>query len=435
MKPYFLFILLFIAGLSSGCASYTLDKAQNSLRDNYSSADYHASAELLEKLEKDNVYKSKDAVLLHLEKGMVTHFSGDYEKSNQFLDTVEKEIEANFTKSVSRGFQSMLVSDNALVYDGEDYEDVYLNVFKALNYIHLNDYDAALVEARRIAFKLEGIEVRNRGLAETISRTDSLQYAEWKTGDRVIENSALGHYLSAVLFAKTNRPDNARIEVDRLYRAIEDQKSAYNFQSPPKDDIEKLKDQNAYNVLITGFSGRAPIKTQHDFRLFLEKPAGYFKFSVPSLELYHSAVNRVDVVVDDSTRYPTYIIEEMDKVAQDVYQVKEPIIYARALTRSVLKTAGVNRISNHISEKNESLGILSWLLGIAGQEISEKADLRSWQTLPGKAHVNTIQLPPGNHTIILEYYSSAGRLLYSEEQTIEVFEGNDLALIEALYWH
>ncbi|MEX0823300.1 MAG: hypothetical protein WD008_02865 [Balneolaceae bacterium] len=428
-------LAVFIIWTTGGCASYNLDRAQHQLRTNYSSANYQSAAEHLEKMESNEVYKTKDAVLLHLEKGLVYHFSGNYMESNQSFETAELEIDANFTKSLSRGFKSVLLNDNALAYDGEDYEDVYINLFRALNYIHLDNYDAALVEGRKLAFKLENIEIRNRGLAETISRDDSLNTVNWQTGDHVVENSAMGHFLSAVLFAKTGRQDNARIEIERMNRAFSDQIKAFDFTPLPPQALTQINEPQSYNVLITGFSGRSPVKNQNDVRFFMDEMDTYLKFSVPSLQMYPSSVNYIETVVGDSISYPLYLIEEMDQVARDVYKVKEPMIYARALTRSAAKAAGVNKISNEISEKNENLGFIAKLLGIIGQEVSEKADLRSWQTLPGKAYGNLIRLPPGTHTIRMNYYSHNHNILYSEDHTIEVFEGNDLALIETLYWY
>lgn len=429
-----LFTALLFAVLN-GCAAYTLDQAQTNLRTDFSNADFESASALLEKMDRENVYKEKDAVLLNLERGMIHHFSGEYEKSNQFLTKAENAIEENFTKSITRGVQSMILSDNSLVYAGEDYEDVYINVFKSLNFIHQNDYESALVEARRIAFKLEGIEVRNRGLAEMFAGADSLNKADWKTGDRIVENSALGHYLSAVLFAKTNRPDNARIESERMNRAFIDQSKAFDFTPPPAHEMNKIRNPDEYNLLITGFSGRAPVKQQNDVRLFVGEMNTYLKFSLPSLHTYRSSVSRVEVVVGDTLRIPTYVIEEMDKVAADVYRVKEPIIYARAFTRSALKAVGSRAVTNRIYKENEALGMLAWLLSTIGSEVSEKADLRGWQTLPGKAHVNVAKLPPGLHDIRIEYFSNQNRLLFTENQTIEIFPGNDLALIESLYWN
>lgn len=428
-------ILLLFALFLQSCASYSLDKAQYNLRENFASGDFEASAMLLDEMETREVYKSKDDVLLNLERGMVHRFTGNFPESNLYLSKAEQGIEENFTRSITRGISSLLINDSQLVYGGEDYEDVYINVFKALNYIHMDDYEAALVEARRIAFKLEGIEIRNRGLADMYTRADTLNGSNWKTGDRVIENSALGHYLSAVLFAKTGRPDNARIEYERTLKALQDQERAFGFEQPAQADIETIRYPGEYNLLITGFSGRSPIKIQHDVRTFVGRHNTYVKFSIPELKLHRSSVSRVEVIVADTLHIPTFVIEEMDKVAADVYKVKEPLIYTRALTRSILKATGTRAVTKRASEESETLGFFTWLAGVIGQEITEKADLRGWQSLPGKAHVNVARLPAGIHDLEIRYYSQQGRLLYSEKQTIEIFPGNDLALIESLYWH
>lgn len=421
--------------LISGCASYSLDKAQNSLRDNFSNHNFESATTELDRFDRKEIYKKKDQVLLDLERGMVNHFSGNYSESNQYFSEAELGIEDNFTRSISRGIQSMLVSDNSLVYGGEDYEDVYINVFKSLNFIHQKDFESALVEARRITFKLEGIEARNRGLADMFAKSDSISEADWKPGDRVVENSALGHYLSAVLYAKSGREDNARIETERTFRAINDQQKAFNFSSPPPGEIEKVQNGNDYNLLITGFSGRSPTKVQNDVRLFLGENNTFVKLSLPSLELYNSTVDHIEVVAGDSLIIPTFVIEEMDKVAADVYKVKEPLIYARSLTRSIIKATGSTLITKEANKQSEGLGFVTWLAGVIGQEISEKADLRGWQTLPGKAHVNVAKLPPGVHDLKINYYSQQNRLLYTEYQTVEIGSSNTLSLVETLYWH
>ncbi|MFU8811384.1 MAG: hypothetical protein ACNA78_00375 [Balneolaceae bacterium] len=428
-------LIPFIFLLITGCGAYTLDRAQDDLRADFATGDLDRAASHLERMEKREVYKSKDAVLLHLERGMVHHFNREFEASNEQFSLAETAIEENFTRSISRGVSSMIVSDNRLAYRGEDYEDVYINVFKALNYIHMEQYESALVEARRISHKLENVELRNRGLAEVFAKADSSGHGEWEAGRRVVENSALGHYLSAVLYAKTGRPDNARIEYERLRKAFLDQQEAFSFSPPPEESMRSIITPNEYNVLVTGFSGQSPYKLQHDVRLFVGRYSTYLKFSLPSLHLHASPVARMEVVVGDSVAVPTYVIEEMDRVAKDVYKVSEPIVYARAFTRSALKAVGTRAATKAAHKESEALGVLTWLAGVVGQEITEKADLRGWQTMPGKVHVQVLKLPPGLHDVQINYLNSQNRVLYSERQTIEVFPGNDLALIESLYWN
>src|SRR5690554_746354 len=67
-------------------------------------------------------YKSKERLLYYLDAGMLHHYQGNWEKSNELLQMAEDTIEELYTKSLSRAAASMLLSDNSLEYSGEDYE-------------------------------------------------------------------------------------------------------------------------------------------------------------------------------------------------------------------------------------------------------------------------------------------------------------------------
>jgi hypothetical protein len=428
-------VLLIFVALQACNNSYRIDSAQSSLRSTFASRNFDQSVKLLDEYSKNEVYKSKDGVLLNLERGTANHFAGKYDSSNVFFSDAENQIDDLFTKSITRGMQSILANDNTLAYDGEDYEGIYLNIFKSLNYIHLNDLDAALVESRRISHKLGQLNAKYKGLAEALSKADTTGRADWKSGKTNVQNSALGHYLSAVLYAKTNNPDDARIAHENLLKAFRDQPGVYQFEQPEQDELNKITKPHTYNVLVTGFAGRAPYKRQNDVRLFLNDPVMYLKFSLPSLRLYPSQVKYVKFQVADTLSKPVPLIEEMDVVAKEVYKVKEPIIYARAFVRSFLKAAGTRTVSNKAEKKSNFLGGLAEVLGIVGQEVSEKADLRGWQTMPGKAHATVLELPPGSHEIAVNYYSKDGKLLFSDERTLNIEPNKKLQLIESLYWN
>jgi len=75
------------------------------------------------------------------------------------------------------------------------------------------------------------------------------------------------------------------------------------------------------------------------------------------------------------------------------------------------------------------------VLGIVGQELTEKADLRGWQTMPGRAYATVFKLPTGMHHFAINYYDANGSLLFSEKQTATINPQNKLTLIESLYWN
>lgn len=204
---------------------------------------------------------------MNLEMGSANHFAGNYRESNQYFENAEYEIEDLYTKSISRAIKSFLVNDNILAYDGEDYEDVYLNAFKTLNYIHLGDLEAALVESRRISYKLGQLNIKYNDIVSALSEADTSKVDEgkWHSGETNIQNSAMGHYLSTILYAKTGKLDDARISYNNLIKSYGDQPSLARDNTPTSDELETLMNPNSYNVLVKVFSGRSPTKNKTTF--------------------------------------------------------------------------------------------------------------------------------------------------------------------------
>lgn len=436
VRPVLLLLPLLFA---AGCASYALDQAQFDIRSGFVSGDYKQAGKELSRFQRKKVYKSKDAVLFNLENGVISHFAGDYKESSRYFLKAESEIESNYTKSISRGVGAFFVNDNKLVYDGEPYEDVYVNAFNALNFIQLQDFDAALVEARRMSFKMEQLDIKIKGLVDAFAKTDTTGQIDWNSSKVSIQNSALSHYLATVLFAKTNKPDDARIEAQKISTAVMEQNSHNGFRQRERPDYSHLLNHTSYNVLLTGFSGQAPIKSQEDNRFLWSSFDGepensfYLKFSYPILELYPSKVSRIRVVVDDEETVPLELIEEMDVVSSKVFKAKQSIIYGRAILRAGFKAVASKLISSSVREQNETLGNIFEILGFITQEATEKADLRGWQTLPGAVWMQPIALTAGHHRLRFEYLSERGAILSAQEFEIEVSPHSRLQLVESIY--
>jgi len=434
-RLYITFLLLFL----TSCASYRIDDVQNSIRNSLSNQQdlTASSSSLIKKLENPNIYKKKDAVLKNLEKGTIYHFAGQYQESFQAFEDAELEIEEQYTKSVTRAIKSLLVNDTELAYDGEDYENIYLNTFKALNFIHLNDYEAALVEARRMTFKLENMTDKYKGVAEALSKKEHADEIDVEAGKADLQNSALSRYLSTVLFTKQGRPDNARIESEQLKSALLQQSSVLNQPVAAYEDLGNITNPRTYNVMILAFSGRSPHKTEETIRLYSDENDFYFKLALPRLKTFNSNVSRVRIQTSSGQFAEAPVIEHMDLVAKEIYKIKEPIIYARTFIRSLAK-AIAGKAANDKAEKSDNafLSALTEIATAAATEISEKADLRGWQTMPGKAHAATLQLLPGTHKVTVQYLSSSGHILKEELREVSVTKQPDeLQLVETLYWN
>ena len=186
-----------MAILLSSCASAVhSQKVVQSLDNALASRDIDAALKIVENPKN---YKDKERLLYYLDAGMLHHYKGDWERSNELLELAESAIEQLQTKSLSRGAGSMLLNDNTLEYSGEDYEDIYINVFKALNYLNLDERDDAFVEIRRLDDKLGYLEQKHAKMAKELLK-DSKAEIKPKDLKSRFHASALARYLSMVMY-------------------------------------------------------------------------------------------------------------------------------------------------------------------------------------------------------------------------------------------
>ena len=127
--------LILVIIFTISCASTKSSKSQFvGIDEKLVARDYQGALKQIEAA-KDKFYKEKEKALYYVDVGMLHHYNGDFEQSNILLSKAETAFDELYTKSIGRAAASMLLNDNILEYSGEDYEDIYLNVFKALNYV------------------------------------------------------------------------------------------------------------------------------------------------------------------------------------------------------------------------------------------------------------------------------------------------------------
>lgn len=432
-------VLLCLLIIQNSCASYLLDETQDNIKDAVYEQQYDTAIEDLEESRNKEIYKDKDFILWSLEMGMLHHYKGAYEASNSYFSDAEAAIEQAFTKSVIRGIYAFLGNDNQLQYDGEPYEEFYLHAFKALNYIHLSEIESSLVEIRRMIYKVEQLNIRLRGLANTYAGSDTLNSSvDWETTDTNIQNSPFARYLAASVFAALDDVDAARIEWVQFNRAINEHYHLIN-NSTPSDMISSPSDNNHNsewdvdsnnNLLVLSFTGMAPEKNQEDLRIYNDYWETELKVSLPVLNLYRSDIAVVQIWVGDSLMGKSMLLESMQEVAQDVYTAKMPIIYGRAVLRAISKYTGTRWVEKVPEDEDSVIAHLLEFAGFLYKEGSEKADLRSWSSLPGNVYVFTTDLDPGSYEIEIRYLNRNGLPIYSEYKNIQIKPTQPLYLLE-----
>lgn len=232
-------ILIVIASIwLVGCATYGsgLEGAITQLKqENYSASE----AEIKKVLKPEG----KDRLLYHLELSTVKYLAGEYEESNQLLETAERIADDLETSRLSDALVTLMSNPRKGTYAGADYERILINYFKALNYFQLAQraessaeyqqaLDGARVESRRLIMRINDINTRRGHYQVTDEKEQKFAgiikiLAEVLVGNLAdlksiqYRDDAMAHYLTGISFEMKKEYDDARISYQNAANAYE----------------------------------------------------------------------------------------------------------------------------------------------------------------------------------------------------------------------
>jgi hypothetical protein len=379
------------------------------------------------------IYSNKNVVLFYLDRGMIEHYAGLYEDSSRDLEEGERQIESAFTKSLSQEIGSYILNDNTRDYAGEDYEDLYINVFNALNYYHRDDLEGALVEIRRVNEKLRYLSGKYEAAVNKVtSSNSSLAGGNYAVEAVKFSNSALARYLGVLFYRGNGNADDARIDMEELKEAYALAPAVYYNPLPGSLDgeLEAPRDKGRLNVL--GFTGLSPVKEEVNrmIPLPLPSPNDWARLALPHMAARPSSISSVEVVLDSGERFSLELLEDMGMVAQETFKARYGLVLLKTVARTIIKASASAGIGAALDSGNDSgWGSLFSFIGRIAADISERADVRMSRYFPGYAYVGAINLEPGVYSLTVNYYGPDG-LIGSGRQENVLVEAGKLNLTE-----
>lgn len=377
-------VLLCLAAAS--CATYT-DRTRHALRD-FETGRFDAAQRAY-----DNPETTGSDFLRLVESGTVAWTAGDaataQERYDQAAELTRRFERAALVSSDTLGeeIMSWAFNDTAKTYEGEGYERVLLHVHDALSRLERGDRDGARVEAKRANTHLENDE--------------TLYKKSYKAG-------GLGHLLSAVTYEMDGEPDNAWIDWKRMVDKGVGLEIAGKAlvrlarQAGRADELEGLRarfgaepelpDGAASIVLVCG-TDFAPEKREVGIAIPLEH--GVARWTVPQYHDRPQQVSAVDIVVDGSAVRAS-LVEDVQAVARENLSDRIAWMATKSAVRNALKYEMTRRLG-----KDDNLGALGTIAGVVYTLATERADLRSWRTLPAGFHAARVFVPPGVHSLRL----------------------------------
>jgi hypothetical protein len=421
-----------VIGLFFSCATASFHRVDGALNE----GDYGESVRLLED-DRSSLYHSGNEILYFLDKGMLTHYAGFYGESSGLLETGEQAIEEAYTKSIVQELGTYLLNDNVRDYAGEDYEDIYINSFNALNYYHRGDMEEALVEIRRMNNKVRNLADRYGVLTSNLQRKaleESLAIPPNPQAPSAFNDSALARYLGMLFYRGGGYGDDARIDGDYLRLVFANSPSLYPHPLPASLEGELSIPPGMARLNLLAFAGLSPVKKANTLRLPIGK-GHYVKIALPELVYRPSQISRIELVLDDGQRFPLELLEDIQTIAGETFKARQGVIYLKSVIRASLKGAG-SAVFDSLAEKSEGdASLLYSLLSLGTQifaEVSEQADLRISRYFPARAYVGGITLDPGFYSFDIVYYGASGRTLASFRHEAVPVQENRLNLVEAV---
>jgi len=428
-----LHIILIAAFLGSACSPYSANTI--GIRQSLSAGDYAGAFSAVEK-----AAHGPSKLLYFLEGGLIAHYDGDYVRSNVLLEHAERTADELFTRSLSRELAALVTSDESRHYRGETYELVFIHYYRALNYWYLGLPEDALVECRKANLKL----ARYTGHSDT-----ELTY----------KNDAFIHYLTALFYESEGEYNDA-------YVSLKDAESAYRLYSEKlgvptpaalADDLARVETELGYasvgsmappltpdgsgELVVFAELGFIPRKTQEEMNLPIYdsdlKRVRTGKVNRVSRQIKHrhhrhSHASGVDYWLRVATptfapsdRTPRVRIvagtqhidpvpaQNLDGIARLTLEENSGSIFVRTVARALVKLAA----TKGAEKKSEWLGFLVNLFTAS----TEKADTRSWVTLPNEVRIGRLNLAPGSHTIRIQSLDRWGAVVgeVTREVTIQ----------------
>jgi hypothetical protein len=237
IRPTFRFLILAAVLAVAGCATY--GEGNRAALERMSVGDNKGAISVIEK----NLNPvGDDRLLYHMELGLLRDLDGQYDASNRNLGQAERIAEDLFTTSVSGAALVALTNPRNGPYGGADYERVFIQYYRAINYLMLaaadpakrvENLENARVEARKVDILLGEIanakgsykEVADKK-AQTFSKLLDVfsKVFQGSTVDKdwvVYREDAFVRYLAGLAYEQNRDWDDARISYQKSAELLE----------------------------------------------------------------------------------------------------------------------------------------------------------------------------------------------------------------------
>ena len=350
----------------------------------------------------------RDRAQYLLNTGLLKSITGDFEGANRDLQSAKDILDDLQAISVSENLGAAIVNETLRSYDGSASERVLLHLLLSINYLMLNDLDAARVEVLQ---------------ADVVMK-------ELAREDKPIGQLASAHYIAGLVYELGGELDDAMIS----YRKAANIMGLRNMPPPPvlqssllslsqrlglDEEYKKYREQFTFavkphapdtaEIIVIYWDGVVTGKRGNTLSVWVPALNQAVSLALP----YYPPSNYVEnplILSMAGQLHRTAPIEDIETLSREDLDDQSAAIYAMTLTRMVSKYELVKSAGN----QNDSVGLFINIITM----LSESADIRSWNMLPSTIQFARFSLPAGEYSLPLPHYAKSQQAGLAETKLV-----------------
>jgi len=332
-----------------------------------------------------------------LNTGLLKSITGDFEGANRDLQEAKEILNNLQATSVSENLGAAIVNETLRSYDGSASERVLLHVLLSINYLMLNNLDAARVEVLQ---------------ADVVMK-------ELAREEKPIGQLASAHYIAGLIYELGGELDDAMIS----YRKAANLMTLRNMQPPPAlqssllslsqrlgldEENKEYREQFALpvnpdtlhssEIIVIYWDGVVTSKRGNSLSVWVPSLNQAVSLALPYYPPSNYVEDHFNLRLADQT-YRSETVEDIEALLREDLDDESAAIYAMTLARMVSKYQIVKSAGN----ENDGLGLFINIIAM----LSESADIRSWNMLPSSIQFARFSLPAGEYSLPFPHYAGS----------------------------
>ncbi len=343
--------------------------------------------------------ESKDQLVYVMDYATALQIAGKYKESSEQFIRADRLVDLNDYHSVTNVVGATLGGEESIQYKGDSYEKFLINTMNAINFVMMEQYDSALVEARRINDKIGKMKMDGREPYELSPFAKYLAGVIWEA-EKKYDDAYIDYEGSFQLDSSNPLLPSDLIRTSKLARRPEAHQTWKKKFSNLTENPEWY-DKSKGELVVIYQQGWGPTKQARE------------QYRFPELYPTYSTTQRAQVSVQN-TLIQTQTVYNIERVSIQTLEKDFGALVARRMGGIAAKAI----VADQLRQKNELLGNLAWI----AMNLSDRADLRQWSTLPETIQMARLPLAPGNYTVTFQGLDISGQPtsdVYSQEIVIK----------------